>query len=156
MQKDFKIIISDTSCLILLDKIEQIDLLKSLSKQVYITEEIKKEFGRELPDWIQIKSPSNKKYQKLIEIDLDKGEAGALALSLDIENSIVLIDDLKGRKYAEKLNINFSGTLGLLLKAKNCGIIKELKPVIERIKNTNFRFSDSLLKRLIIEAGEKI
>ena len=80
MPQDYEIIISDTSCLILLDKINAWNLLKAFNKPVFITPIIKNEFGKKLPPWIAIKSPKNLDIQKVLEVDLDKGEASALAL----------------------------------------------------------------------------
>ena len=87
-------------------------------------------------------------------MDLDPGESSAIALCLDISNSVIIIDDLKGRRIADKLNLRYSGTLGLILKARQEGIIESIKPVIEKIKNTNFRFSNELIEFLIEQAGE--
>jgi predicted nucleic acid-binding protein len=110
MQHNFEIIISDTSCLILLFKIDELDILKRLSDNIYITTIIQEEFIKPLPDWIKIKSPTNKNYQQILEMDLDSGEASAIALSMETDNSILVIDDLKGRKIAAKLNLRYSGT----------------------------------------------
>jgi len=105
------IIISDTSCLILLAKIGELNLLDKLGRKVLITPAIQKEFGNKLPSWIEIKEPKDNHYQQILEMDLDEGEASAIALSLETDNSIVIIDDLKGRKLAVKLNLRYSGTL---------------------------------------------
>ena len=149
MQHNSDIIISDTSCLILLDKIEMLDLLKLLSSQVYITSTIKAEFGKDLPDWISVKNPKDTHYQQILEVDLDKGEASAIALSLDLDSAILIIDDLKGRKMAQRLGLRFSGTLGLIIKARQTGKIDSVRPIIDKIKQTNFRFSESLLGEVI-------
>jgi predicted nucleic acid-binding protein len=154
MPQEYSIIISDTSCLILLSKIDELDILRILSDKVYITPEIKKEYTRELPNWIETKRPENDHYQKILEIDLDLGEASAIALSLDIEDSILILDDLKGRKMAEKLDLKYSGTFGLILKLKQNGLIESVKPLLEKIKDTDFRFSDSLFELIIRESGE--
>ena len=61
-------------------------------------------------------------------MDLDLGEASAIAISLDLENSILILDDLKGRKIAERLNLRYSGTFGLILRAKQEGVIEKVKP----------------------------
>ena len=87
-------------------------------------------------------------------MDLDPGESSAIALCLDISDSIIIIDDLKGRRIADKLNLRYSGTLGLILKARQEGIIESIKPVIEKINNTNFRFRKELIEFLIEQAGE--
>ena len=85
------IIISDTSCLILLTNIGELDILKKLGKQVIVTPEINKEFGKPLPDWIEIKSSKDQHYQRLLEIEIDVGEASAIILAMEIQNSILII-----------------------------------------------------------------
>jgi predicted nucleic acid-binding protein len=155
MQPSSEIVISDTSCLILLSKIEELDLLNKLSNKVYITSVILQEFGKDLPSWIMVKEPSDNHYQKILEMDLDRGEASAIALSLELDNSIIIIDDLKGRIIAERLNLRYSGTFGLILKAKQLGIIQSVKPILTKVKNTNFRFNEKLFRLVIEQAGEQ-
>ncbi|RUA32186.1 MAG: DUF3368 domain-containing protein [Bacteroidetes bacterium] len=154
MPIDSEVIISDTSCLILLSKIDKLDLLKKFSDSIYVTPDIKSEFGNELPDWIKVKAPKNKAYQELLELDLDAGESSAISLTFELENSILILDDLKGRYLAEKLKLRFSGTFGLILKAKQLGIIDKVKPILDEIKQTNFRFSEKLFELVLKEAGE--
>jgi predicted nucleic acid-binding protein len=78
-----KVIISDTSCLILLDKIGELKLLNKLFGQIIVTQEIANEFKKELPDWFTIEEPANKTYQKILEASLDKGEASAIAFAIE-------------------------------------------------------------------------
>lgn len=148
------IIISDTSCLILLHKIDELELLDKLGKNVFITQIVKREFGQKLPDWIKIKDPYDKHYQKMLEMDLDEGEASAIALSFEIDNSILILDDLKGRKIADKLNLRYSGTFGLILRAKQVGIIESVKPILDKIRKTNFRFSEKIFDSILEQSGE--
>lgn len=154
MPLNSEIIISDTSCLILLNKIDELELLKKLSSKVFITPTILQEFGEVLPEWIILQAPKDKHNQKILEIDLDKGEASAIALSLEMDFSILIIDDLKGRKIAERLNLRHSGTFGLILKAKQSGVIESVRPILEKIEKTNFRFSEKILEFVLKEAGE--
>jgi predicted nucleic acid-binding protein len=154
MQPNSEIIISDTSCLILLSKIDELNLLNKLSDKVFITSTIQQEFSKELPSWIKIKEPNDNHYQKILEMDLDKGESSAIALSLDMDNPIIIIDDFKGRRIAERLNLRYSGTFGLILKAKQLGIIQSVKPILLKVKKTNFRFSEKLFKLILEQAGE--
>jgi predicted nucleic acid-binding protein len=84
------IIISDTSCLILLDKIGELSLLKSLSNKVYVTSVILEEYGKQLPNWILIRDPDNKHYQRIFEMDLDRGEASAIALCIEDTQAILI------------------------------------------------------------------
>ena len=81
MRLNSEIIISDTSCLILLSKIDELSLLEKLSDTIFITPVIQKEFGKDLPSWIKVKKPKNIHYQRILEMDLDRGEASAIALS---------------------------------------------------------------------------
>jgi predicted nucleic acid-binding protein len=154
MQPVFDIIISDTSCLILLQKIEELELLKALGKRVFVTKDIKLEFGGILPSWIIVQEPKDQHYQRILELDLDKVEASAIALSLEMDHSIIILDDLKGRKIAEKLSLRYSGTLGLILRAKQIGALEKVKPILDKIRQTNFRFNESLLVFVMNESGE--
>jgi len=72
------------------------------------------------------------------------GEASAFALALEFENSTLIIDDLKGRKVAERLGLRYSGSFGLILKAKQIGVIESIRPILDKIKETDFRFNDQL------------
>lgn len=100
--------ISDTSCLIVLDKINALSVLKDLYSRVLITPEVQEEFGEELPAFIEIIPTKDKKYYSLLKSIVDPGEASSLALALEIDDSILIIDDLKGRKIAQKVGIRFT------------------------------------------------
>ncbi|MGE0587734.1 MAG: hypothetical protein AB7O48_04115 [Cyclobacteriaceae bacterium] len=100
-----KVIISDTSCLILLDKIGELNLLNKVFGLITITRDISTEFNKALPDWFRIEDPVNKTYQKILEASLDKGEASAIAYAIEQTNCLLIIDDFKGRKYAEQLGL---------------------------------------------------
>jgi predicted nucleic acid-binding protein len=140
--------------LILLSKIDELELLAKISLEIYITPVIKAEFGKLLPPTVKVKSIKDNHYQKILEMDLDAGEASAIALSLETENSLLIIDDLKARKIAERLNLRYSGTLGLILKAKQTGAIENVSKIFEKIRETNFRFSNELINTILKEAGE--
>ncbi|MCF8372682.1 MAG: hypothetical protein K9H64_13715 [Bacteroidales bacterium] len=77
-----KTIVSDTSCLILLERVGMLDLLKSLFGKITITQIIADEFGETLPDFIEFENPQNRNYQNILEGFLDSGEASAIALAL--------------------------------------------------------------------------
>ena len=112
------VIISDSSCLILLINIGELDILKKLYGQILITPEISGEVGEPLPAWITIKKARDKKYQALINSILDKGESSAIALAAEYKKPLLIIDDLKARNFAAGIGINFTGTLGVILNAK--------------------------------------
>jgi predicted nucleic acid-binding protein len=149
-----KVIISDTSCLILLDKIGELNLLSKLFGQIIVTEEIALEFKMQLPDWFKIESPGNKTYQKILEASLDKGEASAIAYAIEQNDCLLIIDDYKGRKYAEQLGIKITGTLGVIIDAKLSGHINSVKPLLEEIKRTDFRLTSELERRALEKSNE--
>lgn len=99
-------------------------------------------------------NPPKERVREIIKLNLDEGEASAIALAMNIHSSILIIDDLKGRKMASQLNVRYSGTLGLILRAKQEGNIPSVKPIIKKIKKTNFRINESLLLTILDEAGE--
>src|SRR5665213_1163214 len=132
-------IISDTSCFILLHKIGELELLKKLYQQVTTTFEVANEYGEVLPDWIKIKSPVDKSRQRILEFQLDIGEASAIALALETPDSTIILDDFKARRVAEKLGLEITGTLGVIVKAKKRGIIISIKPYLSKLKTTDFR-----------------
>jgi predicted nucleic acid-binding protein len=70
----------------------------------------------------------------LIESFVDKGEASAIALALESENSLLIIDDRKGRKFARQLGLSIIGTIGIIVDAKLAGIIPSVKPSWQKLK----------------------
>ena len=144
-----KIVISDTSCLILLHKINELDLLKKVYEKVSTTKEIANEFGETLPIWITIEEVEDKKYQNFLETQIDIGEASAIALASEKEKALLLLDDLKARKLAQKLNLNFTGTLGIINKAKQIGKINAVKPILDKLLSTNFRISQKIIDEIL-------
>ena len=87
-------------------------------------------------------------------MEIGKGEASSIALALKMEKATLILDDIKARKVADKLGLLYTGTLGVIVKSKITGIIDSVQPIIAKIKNTNFRFSDRLIEEAFREAGE--
>jgi predicted nucleic acid-binding protein len=83
MQQEYNIVIADTSCFILLDKINELDILQKVFHAVTTTDVIAAEFGKGLPFWVQVKPVVNKEYQQLLQLEVDNGEASAIALSVE-------------------------------------------------------------------------
>jgi len=148
------IIISGTSCLIALDRIGHLEILHKLFFTIATTSEVQKEFEKPLPSWISLKPVENNEKIKELELMLDKGEASAISLALETPNSILIIDEKKGRSVAKNFNLEIIGTLGIILLAKQRGIIPSAKEVITMLADQNFRFSDSMLNTILKEANE--
>jgi predicted nucleic acid-binding protein len=149
-----RVIISDTSCLIILTNIGELDLLRQLYRIVNITHTIFLEYGDELPDWIEIKNGSDRSKQQLLEMQVDAGEASAIALALEMADTTLILDDWKARKVAERLGLSVTGTLGVIIKAKNSGLIPSIKTILDKMRKTNFRISEELEQIALIEANE--
>ena len=154
MLQTHRIIIADTSCFIILNYIDELDILNALYGTIYTTIDIAIEYGETLPDWVEILSVKDKQKQHLLEMQIDKGESSAIALALETPNCTVILDDFKARKIATYLALNYTGTIGIIIRAKLNGIIPSIKPIIEKIKQTNFRISKELEVQALIEAKE--
>lgn len=148
------IIVSDTSCLILLAKLGRIGLLKSLYGKITVTKTVRDEFGKVLPEFVEIENPKNKNYQKILESFLDPGEASAMALALEKEECLLIIDESKGRRKARQLGLNYTGTLGILAVAKEKGLIDSVTEIVNEIGKTDFRISEPLINELKRKSGE--
>ncbi len=143
------LVIADKSCLIVLFQINSLDWLRELYEEVTITVEVEQEFEGKLPDWIKIKEVKDKMRQEILQLSLDKGEASAIALSLENEHSLLLIDERKGRRIANELGLKFTGTLGIIIKAKEQGIISSIAKEIEKLKSHHFWLSEKLIKQIL-------
>ncbi len=149
-----KIIVSDTSCLILLEKIGRISLLESLFGKITVTSVIADEFGKPLPDFIEIEDAGDKKYQQILESILDAGEASAIALALEKDDCLLIMDESKGRRGAKQLRIKLTGTLGILIVAKEKGLMQSVTEIIEQIRRTDFRISETLIQEAKRKSNE--
>ena len=86
---------------------------------------------------------------------LDEGEASAIALAYNYEDATLILDDLKSRKEATTLGFKITGTLGVLYKMKEQGIINSLKENISLLTESGFRISPKLIDGLLKNTGEK-
>jgi predicted nucleic acid-binding protein len=144
-----KIVISDTSTLILFHKIDELNLLQKVYGELITTPEIAEEFGEELPGWIIIQAVSDKKYQDFLETQIDYGEASAIALATEYDDVLLLLDDLKARKLATRLKFKITGTLGVINRAKQMSLIGKVKPLIDKLLLTDFRVADNVIKEIL-------
>ncbi len=141
--------ISNTSCMIILDNIGMIDILKDLYGTIVITKEVSEEFGKAIPSWIEVTEVNDYKYLKLLSHFLDLGEASTITLALEAYESLTIIDDLKARKIAQKLNIKITGTIGVIIKARKENVISSTKDVLIKLRKEGFRISKELERELL-------
>lgn len=149
-----KVVISDASCLIILSKIGHLDLLQKVYGEVIVPQAVADEFGLELPDWILVHNPTQSSFVLILEKSLDRGESNAIALALEIGDCYLILDDQKARKMATSLKIDFTGTLGVIISAKARGILPAIRPIFEKILETDFRVSPKMVGQILAEFGE--
>ena len=85
---------------------------------------------------------------------LDRGEAEAITLALEYKGSELLIDETDGRRVATSYNVDVTGTLGILVEAKEEKLISEVKPIMDKLIYAKFRVSKSLYQKILKKAGE--
>ena len=149
------VIISDSSCLILLEKIGELDLLRRLYGEILITPEVVEEVSLPTMEWIKIRAAGDLYLQHIIFDRFGLGEASSIALATELESPLLIIDDNKAKQYAKRLGIHVTGTFGVLIAAKEVGILPQIGPVLEKIAQTNFRFDDKVRQMVLKAANEK-
>lgn len=157
-------IIADSSPLISLAIIDQLELLPQLYERVIVPTAVWDEVtlqGAGLPgaqavsqiQWFEIQTPEKVAIEPFSML-IDRGEAEAIAIAQSISNSIVLLDDAKARRVAERLGVARIGTLGILRRAKNAGLITEIKEYIELLQINGIYMRQSLVEAVLQDVGE--
>lgn len=159
-----KTIIADSSPLIVLLKSDLENILPELFEEIIVPEAVWQEIlssgktdaaTQKLPLLLWIKRTSAKESNKEIEnYNLGKGETEALSLALEIPESGVILDDFAARKCARDLQIPFIGTGGLLISAKQKGLISSVSEALEKVQNEGLWLSDTVIEMLKEKAGE--
>jgi predicted nucleic acid-binding protein len=90
----------------------------------------------------------------LAYLGLDQGEAAVLALAEETDASLVVIDERKTRRYAERMGLRLTGTLGLLLEAKQAGFIGSVSACVAQLREVGLFLSPGLVQKVLEIAGE--
>ena len=157
-------VISDTSPLQYLFQTGHLDLLPNLYGTVLVPRAVADELavgralGIPLPDpnglpWVQICAAKESDLLTLVP-DLGSGERASLALALNTPGSILILDDLLARRYADFLKLRYTGTLGVLLRAKIAGHIAIIRPVLDELDRLRLRLSGDTRAAVLRRAGE--
>jgi predicted nucleic acid-binding protein len=153
------LVISDTSCLILLSKIGELDLLRATYGTVLIPSEVQSEYQSQdiapLPGWIVVLRPSSDSVAQFQFPALDPGERAAFALASEHPGSLLIVDDKRARTIAKRLGFRTTGTIGVLLAAKAAGNIPAIKPLLDRILETDFYISLDIIQQVLRDANEQ-
>lgn len=157
-------IISNTTPIISLLKIGKLILLRELYEKVIVPTAvyIEIENGKEKPyyqdlkqiDWIEIqeiRNPDSRAYF----LDLDEGEAEVLILAKEQNVDLVIMDEIMGRRYAKQLGFNLTGTIGILLKSKENGLVESIKDLLTELTEKGTWLSPKLISKAIKLSNEE-
>ena len=159
-------VVSNSSPIIHLAKIDQLNLLNEFYGDILIPEAVYYECvseGKKHPEvsrikqatWLQVMPVTNKDLVKLLNSEVDHGESEAITLALETDASLILLDDADARQKARLYQLRITGTLGLLLRAKICEKIDSLSQLLLALRKTGFWITIELENRLLTEAGER-
>ncbi|MCC5634964.1 DUF3368 domain-containing protein [Nostoc sp. CHAB 5844] len=163
------IVVSDTSPITNLAAIKQLDLLQKLYAQIIIPAAVYNEMvsvDQLVPGavevqtfaWIQTQTVRNLQQVIIIQEsqeNIDLGEAEAIALALELNADLVLMDERRGRIVATSYGLQVTGLLGVLVQAKRNNLIPTVQPLIDQlIEEADFRVSDQLYMAILHIAGE--
>lgn len=156
-----KIVVADTGSLISLGLIGKINLIEKIFDELYIAQAVWNELHNyDNPEFViaQFEKLKDKvlpiQTKNYLSVIMDYGESESVILYEEIKADFLLIDDSKARTVAETLNINCIGTLGLLLTAKEKGLIGELNPLFKIFLSNGRFFSKKLLNEILAQISE--
>ena len=157
------IVISDTSVITNLAAIQHLQLLPQLYERVIIPEAVYRELADINPpvpgtlevqfaSWLEVKQVFNREVVERLqdEVSLDSGESEAIALALELNADLLLIDERRGRAEANRLGLRITGLLGILVEAKHQNLIVAVKPLMDAlIATSEFRVSLALYNQIL-------
>jgi uncharacterized protein len=159
------IVVSDASPLIGLVAVGQLDLIHRLYGEVVIPIAVHEELttSSEAPgaaeiasaSWIRVQAVQNRSLADALALQLDVGEAEAIALAVEVGAELLLMDERRGRSAAVRLGRRVVGVLGVLVEAKRNGQLPAVRPVLEALTvQAGFRVSGQLRREVLEAVGE--
>lgn len=158
-----KVVVNSTP-LIALCKIDRLDLLKELYGEITIPEAVFHEVTAkndavkrkilENGAWIHIQAISDSGDKRMYKAKLHDGEVEVMILAQELKADLVLIDDNAARKTAIYLGLPLSGTIGVLLRAKERGLISKIMPVVESMEQNGIYYGPKLKDLIRKQTGE--
>jgi len=158
-------IVSNATPFIALARIGCLELFERVIGDVVIPEAVARELSEYSParpgaidvsqeHWIRVLPIKSEQQVRLLLPTLDRGEAEVIALALEHRARLVVMDELTGRKVAESMNLNVSGTVGILIRAKQTGAISSVKPLLDEMKKQGVYFSERFIEAVLKQIGE--
>jgi predicted nucleic acid-binding protein len=159
-----RLVVSNTSPLLYLHQVNQLDLLRKLYGRIQIPPAVEEELrtgaerGIAVPDvqvleWVDVQPLSDTTLLPVVT-DLGPGEAEAIALALSSPGSLLILDDKLGRRIARLNGVPITGTLGVLVKARREALLPSISPVIEALRRTTMHLAQELIETALRESGE--
>lgn len=145
--------VADSACLIVLDQIGRTDLLTRLFGTILVPPAVAAEIPR-LYDFLSVRETANPVMAAVLSTRMDAGEAEAIALALEVGNAWVILDDMRARRAAFQLGLRVIGTLGLILRAKQNGVIERVEPLLDEVEEAGFYMTPGLFQKVMRLAGE--
>lgn len=160
-------VVVNSSPLIALSGIHKLNILRELYGEIYIPTAVYNEISAkpdsickrcvdEELDWIKIREIGNKLAKHLFQAKLHAGEVEAIILTQELDANLLIIDDALAKKHADYLGICVTGTLGVLMRAKQANIIETLKPFIKKLRQNHIYISDALAAICLKMVGENV
>lgn len=152
------IVVSDTSVILHLAGIDLLEILHRVYGAVLMPPQVRNEllesgFSESLA-WLSVQAPTNRTRVLELMLDLDPGEAEAIALAEELHADLLLIDERRGNRVAQRAGLATSGILGVLARAKRMGFIEACRPHVDRLIAGNFWLSPSIRQRFLDSVGE--
>ncbi|OEU78423.1 MAG: hypothetical protein BA873_14015 [Desulfobulbaceae bacterium C00003063] len=160
------LVVSNSSPIMNLAIIGQLHLIQELFGEIIIPKEVRAELiieGKGKPGtneiekakWIKVAKVKNDSLVKMLTKDLDVGESAAIALAIERKANLLLLDETDARNLAEFYNLTKTGVIGILIRAKKRSLIKEIKPMLEKLRTqAHFWIKPDLYDAILTEIGE--
>ncbi len=142
----------DSACLIGLERIGRLAPLPALLDPIFAPPAVNLEFGSQ-PAWMNVQPPSDVGMVAALRLLVDPGESEAIVLAYE-KGLRIILNDRKAREVAQRLGVPVTGTVGLLIKAKQEGVIAAVRPLLDALDANHFRISDALRAEALRLADE--
>lgn len=160
-----KVVVSDASPLINLARAGQFNLLSVFYGRIVIPQAVYDEVvthgagrdgSREVQSasWIELQTPQDELAVRTLATELGRGEATAIVLSQELGASLLLIDEIRGRRIAQQLGLQVRGTLGILARARREKRILSLREVLDRLRARGTWIEQELYEEVLRLVGE--
>ena len=158
-----KVVVNSTP-LIVLCGIGKLDILRMLYQEISIPTAVFREVTAKedsactqlkmLGEWIHVEEIKDHSEKKMYKAKLHDGEVEVMILAQEKKANLVILDDNAAKNTAKYLGLKVTGTLGVLIKAKQAGLIESVRPLITEMRKNGFYVSNAVERLVLERAGE--